>query len=559
MPGHGDELSDDTSSLFHIPDATQLVAHMLELVANEAAALAQGDDRDDRDDRLADLNVRTALVSWDALHHRNDALRLLALAEAHPLAPRLRLMAVIGDVAPVEEMSASAIGAPSAASAAASTATALGIELAEAWLWRHGKPDRAAEIADRLLAGELPSAWRAHLVELATLVHAAAARWPRVIELRTSGRAAEWPPDEVAATAALLLDRGGDARRALALCWTTLEHFPGRDRNALGWLRCFDIALDAAAQLADERWFELLDKRADLIDELPGGELEALATRLTVATELDTQRQVADASHLWSELADTAAARAPGALRRFAYLRATWSAAAANDPESRAIKLAAHRKLADAECAEVAATHAWRALELAALTDDPAVGELAHAVVDAVGSPPAERWLDVLDLAAPDHATSARFAARGGLALRWAAAIAERVDPERAIALWQRAAAAPDALPTTRDHLARRSRGDDEALSIAYQTWATAELDARCAAALWCARGIVDLSRGDFIEAEDALRRAAELDPGDPFCRAALAAVYRAGRRHDVLTAVLAELAGSLVSKIGRASCRERV
>src|SRR5262249_21732495 len=151
------------------------------------------------------------------------------------------------------------------------------------------------------------------------------------------------------------------------LCWAKLEHFPGRDHQALGWLRCFDVALDAASRLADDRRFELLDKRADLLDELPGGELEALATRLTVASELDTQRQAADAALLWTELADAPGADAAGALRRYAHLRATWSAAASDDPDARALKLTAHRRLADSMCAEAAAAHAWRALELAAV------------------------------------------------------------------------------------------------------------------------------------------------------------------------------------------------
>jgi tetratricopeptide (TPR) repeat protein len=555
------ELAEETSSVFQAPDAAQLVGHMLELVASEAAALLGGD----RDDRLADLNVRTALASWDALHQPDEALRLLELAEAHPLAARLRVMAALGDAALLDRVSRGAVGA-------------LAIEVAEAWLVRHGKPDRAAELADRALAGELPPAWRAHVIELAAVAHAARASWQRVVELRTGALTDRSPPDEVAATAALVLDRGGDALAALELCWARLEHFPGHDAGALGWLRCFDVALDAATRIADDRRFELLDQRAQLIGELPGGAVEALATRLAIAAELDTQRQSGHATRLWAELADTAAAQLPGAVRRYADLRATWSAAAANTTESRAIKLAAHRRLADSGCAEVAAAHAWRALELAALADDPALAELARGVADATGARSAERWLDLLELGGPASgpAAIARFAARGGLALRWAAALAEQTEdtavavagppghaavhaqvfaPGQAIELWQRAAGEPGALPTTRDHVARlhRGRGGD-ALSAAYHAWARAEPEARCVAALWCACGIVDLTRGNFVEAEDSLQRAAELGPGDPFCRAALAAVYRAGRRHDQLAHVLAELASSLASKDARAA-----
>src|SRR5690606_17287685 len=63
-----------------------------------------------------------------------------------------------------------------------------------------------------------------------------------------------------------------------------------------------------------------------------------------------------------------------------------------------------------------------------------------------------------------------------------------------------------------------------------------------------------DLVRGDFVEAEETLQRAADLDPKDVFCRAALAAVYRAGKRFDQLARVLAELSGSLTSQDARAA-----
>ncbi|HEY0476735.1 MAG TPA: hypothetical protein VGD37_04380, partial [Kofleriaceae bacterium] len=564
--------ADEETSSLHAPDAAQLVEQVLQLVAGEVAALLAGDPAEGR---LADLNVRTALASWDALHRPDEALRLLELAEGHPLALRLRVMTALDEPATLERLERD-------------TDVALGVEIVEALLLRHGAPDRAGEIADRLLERELPAAWRAHVTELADLAHTAAGRWARVIALRTAALGDDAAPDDVAAAAALVLDRGSDPAAALALCWAKLAHFPGRDAAALGWLRCFDIALDAAIALGDDRRLELLDRRAALVGELPGGAIESLATLAIVAGELEA----AEAAALWAELAEAPAAVVPGAFRRHAYLHAAWSAARAGDPESRQARLAAHRRLADAECAEVAASHAWRALELAAVAGDRGLGDLARVVADAAGTRAAQRWLDAVELAAPGPATVTRFEARGGLALRWAAAIAERIDrdradpdrpdhalaadhegptdharldpedrdpedrdPERVIGLWQRAAIAPGALPTTVDHLARRSRGGDlDALSVAYQVWASAEAEPRSAAALWSARGIVDMSRGDFVEAEDALRRAAELDPADPFCRAALAAVYRAGRRHEALAAVLGELSRSLASPTARAA-----
>jgi len=148
-PHVADELPEDTRNL-EAPDAGELVTAMLDLVATEAGALLA---RDDSDGKLADLNVRTALASWDALHQPDEAMRLLELAEGHPLVPRLRLSAAIGQGP--DELAF--------AEARSDGSIALAVELAEAWLWRHGKHERAAQIADRLLEGDLP--WRGHVIE----------------------------------------------------------------------------------------------------------------------------------------------------------------------------------------------------------------------------------------------------------------------------------------------------------------------------------------------------------------------------------------------------------
>ncbi|MBA3457148.1 MAG: hypothetical protein H0T42_28955, partial [Deltaproteobacteria bacterium] len=212
---HPDEQPDDTRNL-EAPDAGILVERMLGLVASEGEALLTGDDADGR---LADLNVRTALASWDALHQTDEAMRFLELADTHPLASRMRLAAALVN-GTVEAL----VGAEQRIG---HDRGALAIELAEAWLWRQSRPDRAAAIVDRLLAAELLPAWRELVVELATLAHTALGNWTRVVELRTAALTAESGPEEVAATAALRLDRADDPAGALAACWTKLELYPG--------------------------------------------------------------------------------------------------------------------------------------------------------------------------------------------------------------------------------------------------------------------------------------------------------------------------------------------
>src|SRR4051794_7959356 len=86
-----EEISEVTKNL-EAPDAGQLVEKLLELVASEAESLLSADS----EGRLADLNVRTALATWDGLHEQDEAMRYLELAESHPLAARLRLAAALG-------------------------------------------------------------------------------------------------------------------------------------------------------------------------------------------------------------------------------------------------------------------------------------------------------------------------------------------------------------------------------------------------------------------------------------------------------------------------------
>jgi tetratricopeptide (TPR) repeat protein len=556
-----DEVSEITRNL-EAPDAGQLVQNMLAMVASEAEALLVGDDSDGR---LADLNVRTALASWDGLHEPDEAMRYLELAESHPLAPRLHFSAALrhGAPEPLATIQQRVDGMP-----ASDTKTALSVELAEAWLFRHGRADQAAAVLAQLPGDALHPTWKPHVAQLASLVYAAIGQWDRVVQARKSALGAASPLEEVAATAALVLDRAGDAAGALALCWEAIDRMdaqaeagdtqPSISLSRAGSLRVIDVAIDAAVRGNDGRIVELLDRRAALVTTLPGGTLESLATRHAVAAALTRDGQHADAVALWTELADDAAAQQPASARRIATLAAAWAAAAAGDATA---ELVARKRLATmdlGDCVEVAASHAWRALELASLTGVLAtdISDLAHAVVDAADSPAAEWWLDLLDYASPTQGTIARLEQRGGLALRWGAIIAEKLDnPSRAVELWRRAAHLDARFGCEYDHVVRLLRGgDDDELADAYLLWALAEKDPRCASALQCARGIVDLVRGDFVEAEETLQRAGDLDPKDSFCRAALAAVYRAGKRYDALAQVLAELSTSLTSRDARAA-----
>ena len=170
--------SEDTRNV-EAPDASQLVARMLDLVASEAEALLVGDDADGR---LADLNVRTALASWDGLHQPDEAMRHLELAESHPLAPRLRLSAALGGRDPAAltaaqtQIDACRRVPPRRRSRSKSPRRGC-------FAIRRARP-RGADRRSRAEGRDSPRLARRTSSSLAALAHAAAGNWARVVEIR---------------------------------------------------------------------------------------------------------------------------------------------------------------------------------------------------------------------------------------------------------------------------------------------------------------------------------------------------------------------------------------
>ncbi|MEM9489480.1 MAG: hypothetical protein AAGC55_10065, partial [Myxococcota bacterium] len=141
-----------------------IVADLVELCRHEIAALraavdeSDGDresvrddhvDRGDLDERVADLHVRLAVMFWNSPSDRDDVIDALVRARAHPLAWQLLLSRAIGDDEP--ELLDTALRAAREALRGRHLAEALR-DLAEAWLYRRGQPERAVELAASGLA-----------------------------------------------------------------------------------------------------------------------------------------------------------------------------------------------------------------------------------------------------------------------------------------------------------------------------------------------------------------------------------------------------------------------
>lgn len=579
------------SAGIEIPDPDPL-RELIDLVNSEAAALLSRNEAD----RLMNLHMRAALAAWMSLRQPETVTHHLELAVRHPMAPRLRFSIGLTE-SNVESLAAAQ------ASIGAGVAAAIAVDVTEAWLFRYNRPAEAAAVVDAISTKDLPTPLRMHVLELAALAHAAAGNWGQAIKVLHRALTDSSPPADLAATAALVLDRSNDPAGALALCWKGIErvdatplprgaashvggaggadpvahpvaagwretpaaidaaHDPGR----LGLLRLLDVAIEAASRCDDGSKLELLQRRHKHLLATSESGLDVLATRSAIASELARRGQHALAAETWIEIAEAPHSSAPEAARRVATYAAVLEAAAAGNTTS---ALAIHRRLMSAGDAAVVASHSWRAMELAALSSpSERVTEGTPETDHAARTRMKEWWLDLHDIANPTSTSVARLEARGGLKLRWAATLAERLDNRAtAIELWRRAAQADHKIGSEYDHLARIIRdaarpggsglllADAGVLLQTYDVWASSQADPSVAAALHCARGIVDVQRGRTANAEEAFRRAAQLDPNDPVCLAALAALYRVGRRYDALATVLSDLSKVLVSRNSQAA-----
>lgn len=540
------------------PPGAELIREVLALVTSEAEALRPSGDAD----RIANLHIRGALVAWASNQKADQVTYHLEHVETHPLAARLRLTMALAD------SGAEALQTTQAKIGNALTG-AIAIDLTEAWLLRHNRPALAASVVDTISTKDLPTPLRTHVLDLAALAHAAAGNWTSAIAVLRRALTEASPAEDIAATAAIMLDRTNDAVGALALCWKALERIstgsaqPPVDSRS-GSLRLLDVAIDAAWRSDDGRRLELLQRRYALLQATGRPSLEAVATRCALATELTRRNQHAAASTLWSEIADDPAAGLPDATRRVATYAAALAAAAAGNATA---ALAAHRRLAASEDAAVVASHAWRAVELAALTNGPQLPDIPRGIDPTNRTRMVEWWSDLVAIAEPTAHAVARLETLAGLRLRWAATLAERINDEaRAIELWRHAATTDSKIGSEYDHLLRIMRADGMrrdagvatahagALVETYVAWARDETDPRVAAALHCTRGIVEVICGDSAAGETAFRLAAELDPKDPVCLAALAALYRAAKRYDPLATALSDLSQILASRDSSAS-----
>lgn len=489
------------------------------LAAEAAAAVTAGGDAD----RLADLNLRLALIHGDLLDDRDDAVRYLELADRHPLAARLLVsLGVSGDDGALTA-AARAVGATPAGPVRA----ALVRDLLELWIFGRARPERAIAVAGALGGVDDPEA-RA----LLALAHASAGAWREAATCLAPADGEPASPERAADAAAILLDRLGDPAAALALARRAPR---AGGEPGLHALRLIDLGLEAAARAEPAAQVALLERRLDLLEGERAAGREAAATRHALAL---ARAAAGDPAGALAALATDEAGFGPTLLR--------WTAARiAGDAGRWSEAVAARRALALAGAAgELSTAHAWRALELIDAHGLPSAPELVT-LARAVGCPLViERGLVRGDDPAELVALYTAAAERGHTAARRRAALV--LDGRVGDVARARAVLGDDGPLDHRLRLARRAR-DLPRLAALHRAAAAATDEPRAAAALELTAGVIELARERTVEAEAALAAATRAAPADPAARAGLAAVLRRAGRWPELAAALGALAPVVV------------
>ena len=569
-PAPGDDDVGEPTRPFSLPNSAVLVDEIVELVAAEAEALLTGGD--DADERLADLNVRLSLITWDVLEDAEDSARYLELAERHPLTGRLALSHAIAALGMTGEALTIDRAAALAAAADPKERLVLLRDAAEAWLYRAGDPAQAVAMAARAveLGGDPEVVADARAI-LAT-AQAAAGDWGALADAAAdTARSGQAAPEDVADAIAIVLDRKRDAPLALDLATEALARGEraieragaDSDRAPLThWLRIVDLGTEAAIIADDARLVDLLVRRAALLDADPATTTEAAAWRYLGATE--ARRRGSSGAAIEEALTRLASGGldVDGFGPRLAQITLLFHAIGDRRQHAAALR---RRDLAAAAPPWVAAAHLHRCFELLdASGEDPAAALAAAREVAAHGvTAGLTRALERLIITGDPDGLVAQLDARGQP--RRAAAVIESRLGDLARASLVLAPLVDDRPATEKpertaqrlvdaEHLARiyrRARERDK-LAELYRMVAAGVRDKRAASVLLCAAGAVDLSRNRPLEAEEGFAQAAKQAPKDTASRAALVAIFRKTQRWRELGQALGELTQLVTSEATR-------
>lgn len=541
---------DESTQRVTAPQDFGFADELVGLLSAETEALLTSARSDNADERLADMNLRLALIAWDLSDDIEGAERYLELADRHPVAPRLLFQQAL-TVGSIDALDA----AHSVIEGTVEDPQARGLllrDLAEAWLYRLGDLQRAVDCARDGLATVEDHGLIGDLQAVLCDALYAAEDWDGLVEALI--RSPLVHVEHQAEAAQVTLDRLGDVER----CAEILEGVSGAS-PALA----FHVAgLQLEAGLADPspegatRVGLALARRLELLDATDGAVREAAATRYLYVQHLADLGDSDAAVATLEPLAETASDGDAGAwgprlasLTRFCLLvrQEGWREAAlllesiAKKPGAGILARSHLRRAAElfearAENSEKSARAMWRAL-FEATGDERAARAIEREL----------RKGDPVELLSHLEAAAKVIRPRESAFLRRAAIAAEvgTHDLIAAIRL-RRSALAADAGDVSRhDDLVRlcRMSGERGQLAELYRELAVALSEPRASSAYYCAAAALELLRGREAEAEALFGKAAEVAPDDVAAYVGLAVIMRRTDRPIELAKALTQLA----------------
>jgi len=584
--GPGEE--EESTNRISAPNNAAVVEQVIEILAAEVEALVTS-SASDSDVMLSDLSARLALFYWDVLEDVDAAQRHLDLADKHPLAPPLTFSYAV-EAASAERMDAAQEMLQASAGTTKDGARRLSQALcrvAEAWLYRFGDAQRAADVARGALDGAAAPADLAELRFLLKLSLSLNKDWNELGTVCSEAAALKGAkPSTVAEAVHVLVDRAGDLGTAADLLSADLTRkLAAEDASAVYHVLAIGL--------------ELLE--SDLGESYSISRADLLARQLAVLTSVEQHgREIGLVRFLLAE-ALSSSENPEGAHEHYEALAAgqagadDWGPRLAQSRRAQLSRAAGDwQKLADILCVvgdgggPLGSAYVRRAAELldVKLGDANSASELWRKLLGE--NPEDEQALLALErlllgpMLAEDADAGARprqlnalighlqAVARSGeslmpAALRRAAAVAESLAGDAAQAVRLRVAsmgmtkdvATKDAYHGYWDLIRlHRAEHDRDRLATVYAQLAESlgkeDKKNRCKAALLCASGAVELSRGRLGDTEKAFVSAAKLAPKDSAARVALSILYRKSSQWKELAAVLEELSNLLVSDANR-------
>ncbi len=554
-----------------VPDKASLVEEVAELIGREAEALATAPG--DLVDRIADINFRLAMFAWDVLEDPEGSVQHLEAADRHPLASRWLLTHALSAGNSTQLDAAQA--AIESAEVAADQRQRWLREVTEAWLYRFGDSARAADVARLALDIDADSAIAGQLRYLLGLALAAGQEWSDLATVLSDGALAkDAGPDLWAEAIHVVFDRLDDVEVAGELIGklragiAKLTEAPETERLGFALL---GVALEVAqarnvdsTDPATDDIVGVLRRRIQVLQNDAAAAREVSATRYLLADRLRDVGDAAGAAELYGRLAGDESEVWGARLARIvgfhlAEEKAEW-AQVVESLRQLAVRpgggqFAGTYVRRAAEVVDARVGDEDRALELwrKVLTEFPHDTQVLRAI---------ERLLlsqllagEATPLIRHLQDVASRNEARHGELLRRASCVAESKAGDLSQATRLRLASMEGVETSDLEgqiDLARlHRRGHDRGgLVDAYSALAAAlGDDQRSRAAILCAAGAIELSRGRDRKAEELLKSASTAAPTDPVARATLAVLYRRAKRWADLAGVLGELAPLLVDE----------